>query len=119
MNTEANTATTTAAVQQRRLDPVAAALTASAFLLAGLFIVTVGGLFDRPALADSAVSSSGSSLVSMRASNNDDIVVTLDEQTGVMRVFGVGLRGGRNVQQYERYNLDELFAQAQRASRGR
>ena len=108
------------AVESRRIDPVAAALTASAFVLAALFITTVGGVFNQPAYARAAVSSGGTALVSMEANVNDDIVVTLDESTGTLRTFGVGIGGGRSKGQYDRYDLRELFQQAARGGgRGR
>lgn len=104
---------------QRRVDPVAALLTASAFVLAGMFVLTLGNAAESPAHAQAAVASGGTALVSMKANVNDDIVVTLDETTGELRTFGIGLKGGRSLSQYDRYDLKELFAQAQRANRGR
>lgn len=105
--------------QVRKLDPISALLTASAFVIAGLFIVTMGKVAEQPAYAQAAVSSNGTTMLSMRANVNNDIVVTLDEAAGHLRVFAIGLRGGQKLEQHDKYDLAELFAQAQRASRGR
>lgn len=92
-----------------RTNPGAAALWASALVIAALIITQAGRLSaGNAALADVAISDD-LSVATVFASDGEDVVAIVDRQSE--RLFIYGVEQATRVELYQSHSLKDLFAQ--------
>jgi len=102
---------------RERLDPAAAALFASALVLAGLLIAQLSSVFPAPAaFAQSGGVDRDPDVVTLtaRGSSDSSVLLVLDQRTE--RLYCYELENGRRLRLVDGENLPELFASGSRGS---
>ena len=102
------------AAPRARVAP-AAALWASAFVLAGLVMLQASRL--APAAPADIVSSAGEFTALTADTGNDDMLVAIDNRRELLLVYKVANQS--TLELYKRYNLPQVFTDARNKSLGR
>lgn len=97
-------------MKRDRIQPGAAALWASAFVLAGLVVAQAGRLgAGNQARAD--VSSVGElTILTSDTGNRDDVILIMDARSDALLIYGVENRN--RVELYQNIRVSEFFTQA-------
>ena len=106
----------TKTINGNRIDHGAAALWASAFLLAGLVITQAGRLPANPAFANMAVSDHGFTLVTANSGRGDDadpneLLYVLDSRSEMLLVYEIEDARQERIVLRHGGSLQNLFAQ--------
>jgi hypothetical protein len=102
-----------------RVNPGAAALWASAFVIGAMIIVQAGKLPSRGNAARAGnVSEIGDlTILTADSGDNEDILCILDRRSEQLFIYGVKNR--RSVELFQTYQLADTFTDARRAAGGR
>jgi len=109
----------TASIRRRGPDAGSAALWASAFVIAALIIVRLGGAPPAGPEARAGLVADAAGLTVLTAFNGDseDIILVLDSRNERLNVYTV--RNRQSIELEAAYDLVELFTQARAAAGGR
>lgn len=95
-----------------------AALSASALLIAALIVVQAGKLLSGPeARADLVAATGNVTVLTVEASNSNDVLLVLDNRSEELLVYRV--ENQSNVDLYKKYNLPRMFSDARGRSAGK
>jgi len=88
-----------------------AALTASAVVLAAMIIVQAGRLLGGdPARADLVATSGAVTMLTVEASNSNDVLLVLDGRSEELMAYKV--ENQTNLELYKKYNVPRLMSEA-------
>ncbi|MBL8746148.1 MAG: hypothetical protein JNK58_07310 [Phycisphaerae bacterium] len=100
--------------QHRRLDPSAAALWASAFIIAAMLTVQAGRLgTPEPAYAGNIAEAGQVRLLTADAGGGEEFLAVLDITRETISIYGV--QNQKSIELYQVARLPELFEQAKGA----
>ena len=103
-------------VPPQSIDAGAAALWASAFVLAGMILVSAGRHAENPAYAGQVAEVAGLRILTADAGSNEEVVALLNQNDETLSVYGI--ENQRSLELYEVVRLPELFDQSGGPQRG-
>lgn len=105
------------APRSARVEPGAAALWASAFVILALIVVQAGRLGGSPAAAGEVDDNAGVRLLTAESGNNEDFLAVINQRTETLSIYTVV--NARSVELYDVQDLPTIFRQAGRPGAGR